>query len=128
MTSSIFLPFILVFAIALLVSAGRTLRCATRFGPAARPGRTGRAGAGSIAGVVPRLGGIAMYVGFHRWRCWRRWSCRKRWFPPRLDPNELTRLTGLLIGTTSIFLFGLVDDRLELPSRPQYAGPVRSPR
>jgi hypothetical protein len=30
-----------------------------------------------------------------------------RLFPPRLDPGEITRLVGLLLGTTVIFLFGL---------------------
>lgn len=41
--------------------------------------------------------------------------------PPRLDPKELTRLAGLLIGATAIFAFGLADDRWQFPSRPQYA-------
>ena len=46
----------------------------------------------------------------------------KGMLPPRLDPGELTRLAGLLVGVTAIFLFGLVDDRLELTSTQQYVG------
>ena len=42
------------------------------------------------------------------------------WFPPRLDAGEPIRLTGLLIGTTAVFIFGLLDDRLQFGSRPQY--------
>ena len=32
----------------------------------------------------------------------------------------MTRLVGVLIGTTVVFIFGLLDDRYEFPSRPQY--------
>ena len=38
------------------------------------------------------------------------------WFPPRLDPKESLRLTGLLVGTTAVFVFGLLDDRFEFPA------------
>ncbi len=44
----------------------------------------------------------------------------QEWFPPRLDPKEWFRLTGLLIGTTAAFVFGLLDDKFQFPSRPQY--------
>ncbi len=30
------------------------------------------------------------------------------------------RLTGLLLGTSAVFIFGLLDDRFEFGSRPQY--------
>ena len=32
----------------------------------------------------------------------------------------MTRLIGLLVGTTAVFIFGLLDDRYQFPSRPQY--------
>ena len=38
---------------------------------------------------------------------------------PRFDPNEPTRLIGLLLGSFVIFVVGLVDDRSELPALPQ---------
>lgn len=41
-------------------------------------------------------------------------------FSMSLDPNEIIRLTGLLAGGTFLFLFGIVDDRFELPGLPQY--------
>ena len=38
---------------------------------------------------------------------------------PRTDPNELTRLGGLFIGSLIMFLVGAYDDYRELPARPQ---------
>lgn len=38
----------------------------------------------------------------------------------RLDPNEIIRLTGLLLGGTFIFIVGLLDDKFELSSLQQY--------
>ncbi len=40
---------------------------------------------------------------------------------PTLDPNEPRRLAGLLVGGTFIFVIGLLDDRFELGSLPQFA-------
>lgn len=37
---------------------------------------------------------------------------------PRFDPNEPTRLTGLIIGCVIIYLVGLLDDKFELSSGP----------
>ena len=34
---------------------------------------------------------------------------------PGTDPNEVIRLTGLLLGGTFLFFFGLLDDRFDLP-------------
>jgi UDP-GlcNAc:undecaprenyl-phosphate GlcNAc-1-phosphate transferase len=42
----------------------------------------------------------------------------------RLDPNEIIRLTGLLLGGTFIFLAGLLDDRFELSSLQQYIAQI----
>ncbi len=69
-------------------------------------------------GAIPRLGGIALYVAFISGLILS-WALPDGWLPPRLDPKELTRFTGLLIGTTFVFLAGLVDDRYELAPLPQ---------
>lgn len=113
-----YLPaFGLIFAIGLFVSLavsplarwlGQQLNLADR------PG-----GRRQHVGVMPRLGGIAMYVGFTV-AVVATLVLPQRWLPPRLDPNELTRLTGVLIGATAIFLFGLLDDWRQFPSKPQY--------
>lgn len=119
-----YLPsFLLIFAIAFIISlavAPWAKRLGQQLDLADRPG-----GRRQHRGVIPRLGGIAMYAGFTV-AVLATWVLPGRWLPPRLDPNELTRLTGLLLGTTAIFLFGLVDDWRQLPSRPQYLAQVLS--
>ncbi len=74
---------------------------------------------------MPRLGGIAMYAGFMV-AVLATLILPESLLPPRLDPNELTRLAGLLIGSTAIFLFGLLDDRYQFPSKPQYVAQLLS--
>src|SRR5258708_16088063 len=37
-----------------------------------------------------------------------------------VDPNEIIRLTGLLLGGTFLFIVGILDDKFELPGLPQY--------
>ncbi len=119
-----YLPsFAVVFAIGVLVSlsvAPWAKRLGQRLDLADRPG-----GRRQHRGVIPRLGGIAMYAGFTA-AVLATLILPGRWLPPRLDPNELTRLAGLLLGTTAIFIFGLVDDWLQLPSRPQYLAQLLS--
>ena len=39
---------------------------------------------------------------------------------PRLDPMEIVRVSGLVIGGVFCFLFGLLDDRYEFGAFPQY--------
>lgn len=113
-----YLPaFGLIFVISLVVSfalAPLARRLGLQLGVADRPG-----GRRQHQGVIPRLGGIAMYVGFTV-AVLATLLLPQSWFPPRLDPNEVRRLTGLLIGTTAVFLFGLLDDWRQFPSRPQY--------
>jgi UDP-GlcNAc:undecaprenyl-phosphate GlcNAc-1-phosphate transferase len=113
-----YLPaFILIFIISLLLSVAATPLArwlGISLGLADRPG-----GRRQHSGVIPRLGGIAMYVGFTV-AVLATLLLPQKWLPPRLDPKELTRLTGLLIGTGAVFIFGLLDDRLQFPSRPQY--------
>ncbi|MCL4504939.1 MAG: undecaprenyl/decaprenyl-phosphate alpha-N-acetylglucosaminyl 1-phosphate transferase [Chloroflexi bacterium] len=43
---------------------------------------------------------------------------------PTLDPNEPHRLLGLLLGGTFIFAIGLLDDKFELASLPQFVAQV----
>jgi len=114
-----YLPaFGLIFAISLLVSlavapAARWL--GVRLNLADRPG-----GRRQHSGVIPRLGGVAMYAGFTV-AVLATLFLPQSWFPSRLeDAKELTRLTGLLIGAGAVFVFGLLDDRFQFPSRPQY--------
>jgi UDP-GlcNAc:undecaprenyl-phosphate GlcNAc-1-phosphate transferase len=71
-------------------------------------------------GIVPRTGGIALYIAFTA-SVLATLIFPAGWFPSRLDPNEGTRLTALLLGSTFAFAAGLVDDRRELPPGPQFA-------
>jgi UDP-GlcNAc:undecaprenyl-phosphate GlcNAc-1-phosphate transferase len=115
-----YLPgFLVVFAIAFFIALGVTplaRRLGSRLDVQDRPG-----GRRKHRGVVPRTGGIAMYAGFTM-AVLATVLLPAALFPPRLDPGEGTRLTGLLVGVTAIFLFGLVDDRYELSARQQYLG------
>ncbi len=71
-------------------------------------------------GDIPRLGGIALYVAFVG-ALLLSLALPAAWLPPRLDPKELTRLAGLLVGTTFVFIAGLADDRYELSPAAQLA-------
>jgi UDP-GlcNAc:undecaprenyl-phosphate GlcNAc-1-phosphate transferase len=77
-------------------------------------------------GVIPRTGGLALFGGFFvtvllitvlpallppPWA---------DWFPVRNDPNEIIRLTALLVGCTYCAFFGLLDDRFNFRAGPQY--------
>ena len=63
---------------------------------------------------TPRLGGVPIFVAFFV-------AVALSLIYPRSDPNELTRLAGLFIGASILFLVGLYDDRRELPALPQLA-------
>lgn len=111
--------FLLVFALAFLVAFGATplaRRLGSRLDVQDRPG-----GRRKHRGVVPRTGGIAMYAGFTV-AVLAATLLPAALLPPRLDPGEGTRLTGLLVGVTAIFIFGLIDDWYELSARQQYLG------
>jgi UDP-GlcNAc:undecaprenyl-phosphate/decaprenyl-phosphate GlcNAc-1-phosphate transferase len=113
-----YLPaFALIFAIGLVLSATITPLASwlgRRLGIVDRPG-----GRRQHGGVVSRLGGIALYAGFTAAVVFTR-VLPPHWLPPRLDPNESLRLTGLLLGTAAVFVFGLLDDRFRFGTRPQY--------
>lgn len=64
---------------------------------------------------VPRMGGLAIYVAFVV-----AVLVAQRLPVERFDSKEIIRLTGLLLGGTFIFSFGLLDDWLEFSPFPQY--------
>jgi len=66
-------------------------------------------------GVIPRTGGIALFVAFMAA------AMLAQWLPvPRQDPKELTRFLGIALGMTFLFVVGYLDDRYELRPGPQY--------
>ncbi|MGD2166114.1 MAG: MraY family glycosyltransferase [Anaerolineae bacterium] len=69
-------------------------------------------------GAVPRLGGIAVVVAFMAAIGVAAW--RGHLTAGYAAADEL-RLKGLLVGSLVAFLFGLLDDRFDLPPGPQFA-------
>jgi UDP-GlcNAc:undecaprenyl-phosphate/decaprenyl-phosphate GlcNAc-1-phosphate transferase len=70
-------------------------------------------------GEVPRLGGIALFAGFAGtglfiFAC----SATGLWWPMGEEDGKL--LTGVLLGSILMFLFGLADDLWQLPPWPQF--------
>jgi UDP-GlcNAc:undecaprenyl-phosphate GlcNAc-1-phosphate transferase len=106
-------PFVVVFAVALLVAlAGTPLAAAwgRRRGLVDEPGPR-RWHQGSI----PRTGGIALFAAFMAA------ALLSQWLPvPRQDPKELVRFLGIVLGATFLFVVGYIDDRKELRPGPQY--------
>ena len=67
-------------------------------------------------GVIPRTGGIALFLAFMAA------ALLAQWLPvPRQDPKELTRFLGIAVGMVFLFIVGYIDDRFELRPGPQYA-------
>jgi UDP-GlcNAc:undecaprenyl-phosphate GlcNAc-1-phosphate transferase len=108
------MPFLVVFVAAFTLSLALTplaRRLGQRYGFVALPG-----GRRKHAGTKSRLGGVALFVAFVV-------AAVLAQFLPveRQDPKELTRLVGLLLGATFIFLVGIYDDKHELRASPQIA-------
>jgi UDP-GlcNAc:undecaprenyl-phosphate GlcNAc-1-phosphate transferase len=108
------LTYLLVFSISFALAFILTplaSRLGHRLGIVDRPG--GRRG---HRGEVPRLGGVALFVAFviavgaSAWR---------GTLTTGYSASDFTRLNGLLIGGLGAFLFGLIDDRFDLPPRHQ---------
>ncbi len=59
--------------------------------------------------AMPKLGGLAIFIGF---------TCAvllAQFLPvPRSDPNEISRLAGLVCGGALIFILGILDDVFDL--------------
>lgn len=68
-------------------------------------------------GTVVRIGGLALYPAFLA-------ASLATWGFPRIDSLELTRLAGVLLSLGIVWMVGLLDDRLKLPSWAQGMGLV----
>ncbi|MGQ9908820.1 MAG: MraY family glycosyltransferase [Candidatus Flexifilum sp.] len=112
----------LAFGIVFLLSLVTTLTLipladwiGRRFNITSKPGGR-RLNEGDIR-RVSKLGGIALYGGFTLA------VVAAQALPvPRLDPYEVIRLIGLLLGSTIIFVVGIIDDLIELKPLPQFLG------
>jgi UDP-GlcNAc:undecaprenyl-phosphate GlcNAc-1-phosphate transferase len=111
------LSLVVVFAVGLVVTILLTLVArwvGFRFDMVDRPG-----GRRAHQGVIPRLGAIPL------WGAFTVAALIAQFLPvPSADPNEGTRLFGLLVGGTFIFAFGLIDDKFDLPWYVQIVGQV----
>lgn len=112
-----FCAFALTYAITPLVG-----QFGIAFGLADAPG-----GRRKHRGVIPRTGGIALFLGFLITVLLTLWlptllpQSFTTWLPPRNDDNELRRLIALLLGSGLCMVVGILDDRYELRPLPQYA-------
>ena len=95
-----------------------TMRLARRWGMVDRPG-----GRRQHRGVIPRLGGVAIYGGFVGANALVQ-ALPPNWKPVTTDPNEFYRWTGLMLGATFVVLFGVLDDRFKFSSWPQYVAQI----
>ncbi|MCS6871056.1 MAG: MraY family glycosyltransferase [Anaerolineae bacterium] len=70
-------------------------------------------------GAIPKLGALPLWFAFMIA------VLTAQSLPvERADPNEAIRLLGLVVGGTLIFLFGLLDDKFDLPPHWQLLGQV----
>jgi UDP-GlcNAc:undecaprenyl-phosphate GlcNAc-1-phosphate transferase len=86
-----------------------------RLGLTDRPG-----GRREHQGEVPRVGGIALFAGFVGAGLLVFGLSLLGVWPP-IGAEDCKLLTGVLVGSAFVFLFGLWDDRRELPAWPQFA-------
>ncbi len=111
------MPFLLIpltaFLLALILTPA-SMALARRWGLVDRPG-----GRRQHEGVIPRIGGLALVGGFLAALLLTR-LLPANWLPPSTDPNELRRWWGLVIGVVFVAGFGLLDDRFDFRSGPQY--------
>jgi UDP-GlcNAc:undecaprenyl-phosphate GlcNAc-1-phosphate transferase len=76
-------------------------------------------------GIIPRTGGLALFGGFFvtvlLLTILPDWAPTVAvWLPTRNDPDEERRLAALLLGSVYCVSFGLLDDRFNFKSAPQY--------
>lgn len=84
----------------------------TRLGIVAEPG-----GRRKHTGMVSRLGGLGLSAGFFA-----ALALSRLLIIPTSDPQEIRRLWGLVLGSLMMTIFGLIDDRYELPAGAEYLG------
>ena len=105
----------MIFVVSLALSVGFTLlarRIAPALGLMDKPG-----GRRIHPGPIARLGALPLWAAFTITAVF------AQSLPvERTDGNELIRLSGLLLGGTFLFFFGLADDKFELSSFTQYIG------
>jgi len=100
-----YLALALVFGLALsltLLFTWGAIRVGKRCNLVAMPG-----GRRMHRGMVVRIGGLGLYPAFLA-------ASLVTWGFPRIDPLELTRLTGVLLSLGVVWVVGLLDDRLRL--------------
>jgi len=71
------------------------------------------------AGKIPRLGGAPLFIAFISSIGVAAW-CKILTAGYHRSAGDFTRLKGLLIGSLAAFLFGLIDDKFDLPPWPQF--------
>lgn len=77
-------------------------------------------------GIIPRSGSFSLYVSLVM-ALGLIMVLPPEWMPPTPegpDPNEMTRLMGVMLGLTFLFFVGLVDDCKELAPRVQLAAHI----
>lgn len=105
------ISFPIVFGTAFLVSfllTPLTIPLGFKVGAVDVPG-----GRKAHSGIKSRLGGIALFFSFAL-AVSLTLILPASMLPPRNDPKELTRLTGVMLGSLFIFLVGLLDDKFNL--------------
>ncbi len=113
-TSATIIVFVLAFSLALIFVPVAS-RLARRLGVVAKAGGR-RLSEGDLRGV-PKLGGIVVFISFIVP------VLAAQALPvPRQDPNEVIRLTGLVLGTTLMFIISTLDDLLDLKPIWQFIG------
>ncbi len=109
------LEYALILAIAVVMACIATPlmgRLGLRLNMVAVPG-----GRRQHAGVVSRLGGVGLVVGFFGALIASQFLAI-----PSADANEMRRFWALVIGGLLMLLFGLIDDRYELPPGREIVG------
>ena len=107
--------YLLTFIISLVLAALITplaSRLGHRLGFVDRPG-----GRRAHKGDVSRLGGLPLFVAFIAAIGATAW---RGVLTAGYNAGDFTRLNGFLVGGLAAFLFGLIDDRFDLPPGPQF--------
>ncbi|MCC6906215.1 MAG: undecaprenyl/decaprenyl-phosphate alpha-N-acetylglucosaminyl 1-phosphate transferase [Anaerolineae bacterium] len=130
--SAPFGAFGLIFSAAFLLSLALTplaRKAGLRLGLVAEPGGRRR-----HLGKVPTTGSLPIFAAFVATVLLAQFLTVSPWSAPsglpvsfqidRLDPKEIFRLAGLLVGCTIILLMGLIDDWKELPPLPLFISQI----